>query len=179
MSAIRAAVRPAKRKQRLFSVKVANPKAVKVWLTVALGLVLIQLIHVLMGGFTAAFTYEISDLKAEKRTLSTQSDILSAEVNSLSSNQNLVNVANSLGMVSNVNPVFLRLSDGTVIGKPRRAQANVRTVARNLVPNSAMTLGTNLDKITPDNSSSVLGSSKYSAMVTSGGSTTIQASPTN
>jgi hypothetical protein len=132
-----------------------------------------------MGGYTAQFTYEISGLKTEKHKLSTQADILSSEVNSLSSNQNLVNVAHSLGMVSNVNPVFLRLADGTVIGKPRRAQANERTVSNNLVPNAAMTTDTNTTDLTLKNTDSVLASNESSAAVASGSSSSIQASPTN
>ncbi|MEN9603919.1 MAG: hypothetical protein RL545_608, partial [Actinomycetota bacterium] len=99
--------------------------------------------------------------------------------NSLSSNQNLVNVAHSLGMVSNVNPVFLRLSDGSVIGKPRRAQANERTVSTNLVPNAAMTTGTNTTDLKLANTDSVLASSKSSSAVAFGFDSSIQASPTN
>jgi hypothetical protein len=143
------------------------------------GLVLIQVLHVFMGGFTAKFTYEIRDLKVEKANLSTQADILSSEVNSLSSNQNLVNVAHSLGMVSNVNPVFLRLTDGSVIGKPRRAQANERTVSSNLVPNAAMTTGTDTAGLTLENTASVLASNSTAKVIASGSNSSIQASPTN
>lgn len=179
MSALRAATRSKVTQPKLRGLRNTNPKTVKVSITLLLGLVGIQLLHVFMGGFTAQFTYEISDLKAEKRTLSTQADILSSEVNSLSSNQNLVNVAHSLGMVSNVNPVFLRLSDGTVIGKPRRAQANERTVSSNLVPNSAMTIDTNTANLNLENTDRMLASSNSSLSVASGSVSSIQASPTN
>jgi cell division protein FtsL len=179
MSALRAATRTVKQTQRTGSLRNVNPRTVKIALIALSGLIVIQLLHVLMGGFTAQFTYEISHLKAEKSTLSTQADILSSEVNSLSSNQNLVDVAHSLGMVSNVNPVFLRLSDGTVIGKPHRAQANERTVSKNLVPNAAMTTGTDTANLTLKNTDTVLASSKSSAAVASGINSSIQASPTN
>lgn len=179
MSALRAATKNVSTGRRLRGLSNINPRTVKLSITLLLGLVAIQLLHVFMGGFTAQFTYEISDLKAEKHTLSTQSDILSSEVSSLSSNQNLVNVAHSLGMVSNVNPVFLRLADSTVIGKPRRAQANERTISSNLVPNAAMTTDTNTFNLTLENTDRVLASSKSSVAVASGVSGSIQASPTN
>ncbi|MEN9608158.1 MAG: hypothetical protein RLZZ06_89 [Actinomycetota bacterium] len=179
MSALRAATKNVRPTQRSRFAGNLNPRTVKVALIALGGLIAIQLLHVLMGGFTAQFTYEISHLKAEKATLSTQADILSSEVNSLSSNQNLVNVAHSLGMVSNVNPVFLRLSDGSVIGKPRRAQANERTVSTNLVPNAAMTTGTNTTDLKLANTDSVLASSKSSSAVAFGFDSSIQASPTN
>jgi hypothetical protein len=71
------------------------------------------------------------------------------------------------------------LADSSVIGKPRRAQANERTVASNLVPNAAMTTDTNTTNLTLKNTDRVLASSKSSAAVASGVSGSIQASPTN
>ena len=106
--------------------------------------------------------------------LETQADIIGSKVNSLSSNQNLVNVAHALGLVSNVNPVFLRLEDGSVIGKPRRAKANERTVSGNLVPNAAMTTDTNLVSLNEQSAEDMLVSSETSA----NRSGTIAASPT-
>ena len=75
--------------------------------------------------------------------------------------------------------MFLRLADGAVIGKPRRAQANERTVSTNLVPNAAMTTGTNTANLTLKNTDSVLASSKSPSTVALGFESTIQASPTN
>ena len=179
MSALRAATRTVTARPSIRGLANLNRKTVKLSVMLLGGLVAIQVLHVFMGGFTAQFTYEILNLKNEKAALSTQSDILSSEVNSLSSNQNLVNVAHSLGMVSNVNPVFLRLSDGTVIGKPHRAQANERTVSSNRVPNAAMTTGTNTAGLTLKNTTSVLASTSSAAVIASGASNSIQASPTN
>ena len=179
MSALRAATRNVSRRPGLRAIGAANSKAVKLGGYILLGLVGIQVLQVGMGGFTAKFAYEIRDLKVEKAALGTQSDILSSEVNSLASNQNLVNVAHSLGMVSNVNPVFLRLSDGTVIGKPRRAQANERTVSSNRVPNAAMTTGTDTAGLTLKNTATVLPSNSSATVITSGSNSSIQASPTN
>lgn len=174
MSAIRAAAKPVSR-PNLGLLQKARPRNLKAVGTIVGGLVLIQLLNVLMAGVTTAGAYEISNLKIERSNLSTQADIIGSEVNSLSSNQNLVNVAHALGMVSNVNPVFLRLSDSTVIGKPRRAQANERTVSKNLVPNAAMTTDTNVSKLDEVSANSVLGSTSSSIGAHSG---SIQASPT-
>ena len=179
MSALRAATRSVSNHPNLRSLGNLNRQTVKLAGMLLGGLVVIQVLHVFMGGYTAQFTYEILHLKNEKAALSTQSDILSSEVNSLSSNQNLVNVAHSLGMVSNVNPVFLRLSDGSVIGKPRRAQANERTVSSNRVPNAAMTTGTDTAGLTLKNTSSVLASNTSEMVSASGPISQIQASPTN
>jgi cell division protein FtsL len=179
MSALRAATKNINPRSSVKVLGNLNQVKVKVALTTLVGLVVIQVLHVFMGGFTAQFTYEISHLKSESRTLSTQADVLNSEVTSLSSNQNLVNVAHSLGMVSNVNPVFLRLADGTVIGKPRRAQANERTISSNLVPNAAMTTDTNTKNLTLQNTDRVLASSTSTVAVASGTTGSIQASPTN
>jgi hypothetical protein len=174
MSAIRVAAKSVNRPK----LAVAAPKRrinLKLVGTVVGGLVSIQLLNVLMAGVTSAGAYEISNLKIESANLSTQADIIGSEVNSLSSNQNLVNVAHSLGMVSNVNPVFLRLSDSSVIGKPRRAQANERTVSKNLVPNASMTTNTNVSKLDEVSANTMLGSTSSTVGAHSG---TIQASPT-
>jgi hypothetical protein len=81
--------------------------------------------------------YELADLKREKRELDTTSQILSEEVSSLASNQNLLNTASRLGMVPNTNPVFLRLTDQAVLGQPLPAPI-ASDQSTNLVANSAM-----------------------------------------
>lgn len=149
-------------------------KKLRVFGVVALGLAVIQFLSILLSIDTASGVYKISELKTESKQLETQADIIGSKVNSLSSNQNLVNVANALGLVSNVNPVFLRLEDGVVIGKPRRAQANERTVSKNLVPNAAMTTDTNLVTLNDQSAEDMLVSSETSA----NRSGTIAASPT-
>jgi hypothetical protein len=95
------------------------------------------LLHLLLTIATSQSVYELSDLKREKRELDTTSQILSEEVASLSSQQNLLNTASKLGMVSNSNPVFLRLDDQKVLGKPKPALGS-SSQSRNLVANSSM-----------------------------------------
>ena len=116
------------------------PARVKVGATIVIGLVAIQLVQLLLGVLTAQGAYQMAHLKAQKHDLTTQSDILSAQVYSLSSDQNLANAAQSLGMIPNSSPVFLKLATESTFGKPKAAFFDpTHQVSRNLVPNSAMT----------------------------------------
>lgn len=63
----------------------------------------------------AALDQEIADLR-------TQQQSLSREVDRLLSPGSVADRASELGMVRNTNPVFLRLSDGKVLGKPVPAE---------------------------------------------------------
>ena len=101
------------------------------------GFVAISILHLLLTILTSQSVYELSDLKREKRELETTSQILSEEVSSLASNQNLLNTASRLGMVANTNPVFLRLTDQAVLGQPLPAPI-ASAQSTNLVANSAM-----------------------------------------
>jgi Na+-transporting NADH:ubiquinone oxidoreductase subunit NqrC len=104
---------------------------------VVMGFLAISLLHLLLTIATSQAVYELSDLKREKRELDTTSQILAEEVASLSSQQNLLNTASKLGMVANSNPVFLRLDDQKVLGKPKPALGS-SSQSRNLVANSSM-----------------------------------------
>jgi hypothetical protein len=101
------------------------------------GFVAVSILHLLLTILTSQSVYELSDLKREKRELETTSQILSEEVSSLASNQNLLNTASRLGMVANTNPVFLRLTDQSVLGEPLPAPI-ASAQSTNLVANSAM-----------------------------------------
>jgi len=107
--------------------------------TITLGAVAIAILQLLLNIATSSSVYELSHLQTEKRDLSTTTQILGQQVDSLASQQNLANAAEKLGMISNANPVFLRLSDERVFGKPKAALTADGRVSRNLVPNSAMT----------------------------------------
>ena len=107
-------------------------------LTISAGVVAIALFQLLLHIATSSSVYELSHLQTEKRELTTSTQILGQQVDSLSSQQNLANAAEKLGMISNANPVFLRLEDQKVFGKPKAALTADGRVSRNLVPNSAM-----------------------------------------
>ena len=84
-------------------------------------------------------SYQLAGLKAQMKDLTITNQILHEQVSSLSSDQNLANAAASLGMVTNANPVYLRLSDGKVIGHPKVAGAGTGVkIGKNVVPNAAL-----------------------------------------
>lgn len=71
--------------------------------------------------------FELAALQERSTTLATRQAALEAEVGTRSSPENLAAKAGDLGMVPNANPVFLRMSDGKVIGRaePARAGTNL------------------------------------------------------
>ncbi|QDZ13672.1 hypothetical protein [Humibacter ginsenosidimutans] len=67
--------------------------------------------------------YRIESLQSENARLAREYQAASETVQTLSSPQNLAANAVALGMVSDATPVYLRLSDGKVIGSPTPATA--------------------------------------------------------
>ncbi|MGH3423522.1 MAG: hypothetical protein ACRDO8_02265 [Nocardioidaceae bacterium] len=67
--------------------------------------------------------FELARLQGKADTLTTREAALRVDVEKLSSPAHVADKAGDLGMVPNTNPVFLRLSDGKVIGKPVPAVA--------------------------------------------------------
>ncbi|QWT23168.1 hypothetical protein KPL76_10490 [Subtercola sp. PAMC28395] len=88
--------------------------------------------------------YQIESLQNQQKDLGRSNESLSEKLDGLSSPQNLAASAESLGMVTNVNPVYLRLSDGAVLGTPKAATAATGSLTggqSSLTPN-ALTAGT-------------------------------------
>ena len=106
--------------------------------TITVGAIAIAIFQLLLHIATSSSVYELAHLQGEKRELTTTTQILGQQVDSLASQQKLANAAQKLGMISNANPVFLRLADQKVFGKPKAALTADGRVSRNLVPNSAM-----------------------------------------
>lgn len=79
--------------------------------------------------------YEVRALEIEQRDLGRVERLLSQNVDKLASPQNLAENAAKLGMVQNVRPATLRLSDGAVLGTLESVTTEVRG---NLVPNSTL-----------------------------------------
>ena len=103
------------------------------------GCLAIALANLLMTVATSTGVYQVANLKATKQKLALDTQILSQQVTSLSSNQNLSNAASVLGMVSNSTPVFLNVTQQKVYGTPSAAVAsNYTSFGKNLVPNAAM-----------------------------------------
>ena len=122
----------------LASSRAANPRnKIVTMLTIgALGIAIANLaLHIL----TSTAVYELASLQQQARELNTTSQIIADEVDSLSSQQNLSNSAQKLGMIANANPVFLSIGKQKVYGKPTAALNTDGRVARNLIANSVMT----------------------------------------
>ncbi len=105
-----------------------TPFVVVVLTMISLGLVgLIFMSTVLQGQ-----AFELAKLDRENTSLQTQQESLTHDLNALKSPAGLASSAIMYGMVPNANPVFLRLSDGKVIGKadPALPGTNVKRVVR-------------------------------------------------
>ena len=128
---------------QLRSVSVASSRATKpstkLVTLLTVGALSIAIANLILHILTSSSVYELASLQQQARELNTTSQIIADEVDSLSSQQNLSNSAQKLGMISNANPVFLSIGEQKVYGKPTAALNTDGRVARNLIANSAMT----------------------------------------
>jgi cell division protein FtsB len=72
-------------------------------------------------------TFQVTSLNQQADQLRDQQEQLERQVRTLESPQNLADRALKMGMVPNPNPVFLRLSDGQVLGVPAEGKAGTGT----------------------------------------------------
>ena len=72
-------------------------------------------------------TFQVTSLNQQADQLRDQQEQLERQVRTLESPQNLADRALRMGMVPNPNPVFLRLSDGQVLGVPAEGKAGTGT----------------------------------------------------
>lgn len=79
--------------------------------------------------------YEGRALEIEQRDLARVERVLEQNLDKLSSPQNLAENASALGMVQNVAPATLRLSDGVIQGP---LASETRDASENLIPNSQL-----------------------------------------
>lgn len=117
--------------------RAANPRT-KIVSLLTLGALGIAIANLILHILTSTAVYELASLQQQARELNTTSQIIADEVDSLSSQQNLSNSAQKLGMIANANPVFLSIGQQKVYGKPTAALDTDGRVARNLIANSVM-----------------------------------------
>jgi hypothetical protein len=89
--------------------------------------------------------YEIESLQSQQKELDRTNSALSEQLDGLSAPQSLAASAESLGMVANVHPAYLRLSDGAVLGTPQTASSTSGSLTNgqpSLVPNALTTAAT-------------------------------------
>ncbi|TAM69078.1 MAG: hypothetical protein EPN48_09445 [Microbacteriaceae bacterium] len=115
----------------------AKPRLFYAAVTVATVLAIVVTQLLLSIGVSQA-AYQLGALNSANSSLQRSLQSASEVVNKLSSPQNLAANANALGMVSNGTPVYLRLSDGAVLGSPAPASAAVTGRSGNLVPNALL-----------------------------------------
>jgi len=72
-------------------------------------------------------TFDVTRLNNQADQLRDQQEQLEKQVRTLESPQNLADRSLRMGMVPNPNPVFLRLSDGRVLGVPAEGKAGTGT----------------------------------------------------
>lgn len=87
---------------------------------------------ILVSTAMQAQTFELDRLTSSARSLEIEQQSLQREVRELESPRNLGPQAIAHGMVPSETPVYLQLSDGTVKGSPKPAEAksNIRQVIR-------------------------------------------------
>ncbi len=93
-------------------------------------------VQLLLSVTVANGAYELSALQAQSIELQRDHDAVAEGIETVRSPQYLANNAAALGMITNPSPVFLRLSDGAVLGLP--AQASGAVTASSLVPNELL-----------------------------------------
>ncbi|MBK5239268.1 MAG: hypothetical protein JJE28_09215 [Actinomycetales bacterium] len=107
-----------------------------VTMSVIFGIIVAQL---LLSVAVSSGAYEISGLQAQNRELTRTHQSMSQDLDRLASPQNLAANAEALGMVNNNTPVYLRLSDGAVLGSPEAASAGAGVIGGGtLVANSLL-----------------------------------------
>jgi cell division protein FtsL len=127
----------------------AFPKALA--LKVIAGLSIVSVAGLFVNSLADQSVYKISTLKLEAEALATQTQVVSQQVDSLRSPQNLANSAKALGMIVNSNPVFLTVKDAKVLGSAVPASAETsKAVSENLIANAALTVKSNVSKLLND-----------------------------
>lgn len=100
----------------------ARPKTVYAVLVIG-ALFAVLLAQLLLSIGLSDGAYAIQSLQQKQRDLGRTQQVLSEDLERLSSPQNLAANAGAMGMVSNATPVYLRLSDAAVLGAPVAATA--------------------------------------------------------
>ncbi|AWB95324.1 hypothetical protein DCE93_06350 [Agromyces badenianii] len=111
----------------------AKPKLA--YAVIALGGVAVIIVaQLLLSIAVTQGAYEIDGLQMKQSALTREEQKLAEDLDRVESPQFLAMNAQGLGMVPNANPVYLRLSDGAVLGQPTAAEGGPGA-SEPLVPN--------------------------------------------
>jgi cell division protein FtsB len=119
----RPAVRPARPRLRVVDDAPFRPPRMPFVLFVVVLLVAGLVGLLLLNTGLQQGTFRVTELNKQAQQLRDQQEALEHQVRTLEAPQNLADRALKLGMVPNPNPVFLRLSDGKVLGVPEKGRA--------------------------------------------------------
>lgn len=100
----------------------ARPRAAHAIATIV-GVFAILLIQLVVSIVLSEGAYRISALETQRVELDRTAQVLTESIDALRSPQHLAMNAESLGMVANSSPAYLRLADGQVLGAPVAAGA--------------------------------------------------------
>ena len=120
---------PAPKKSSGLSLSLVTPVANRArrtpFVVVLLGMIGAGLVGlIVLSTYMQTQAFELDRLQSQARDLSTEQASLDREVSQLESPRNLGSRALAYGMVPSRTPVYLRLSDGEVIGRPEAAEHN-------------------------------------------------------
>ncbi|MFD4421507.1 hypothetical protein ACFWN7_08380 [Agromyces sp. NPDC058484] len=116
-----------------------RPKPRIAYAVIAVGAVsVIVVAQLLLSIAVAQGAYEIDTYQLRQAELARQEQKLAEDLDRVESPQFLAMNAEALGMVPNAEPVYLRLSDGAVLGEPTAATGGAAASAP-LVPNALIT----------------------------------------
>lgn len=102
--------------------KALNRRRVVVGVTILAAFVVINLVRLLVSVSVSEGAYEINALNKTQVNLQRDAEFASEKLRVMDSPQNLANMAEKLGMISNAQPAYLRLSDSHVFGSPTGAE---------------------------------------------------------
>ncbi|TFC96659.1 MULTISPECIES: hypothetical protein [Cryobacterium] len=114
----------------------ARPK-IAYALSAVTGVAVIVIAQLLLSVGISQSAYEVSRLQASQVELGRTAESVTEDLVRVSSPQSLAANAEALGMVSSSNPVYLRLSDGAVLGAPASAIGS-QAGSASLVPNALL-----------------------------------------
>lgn len=98
----------------------SNLRMAFITVIVLFGIIVTQ---ILLSIAVSSGAYEIAALKQSNKEASDKVQLIKQQVSYLEAPQHLAEKAEELGMVNSTNPVFLKLSDGAVLGVPQASDA--------------------------------------------------------
>lgn len=148
---------------------------------VIIAIIVIFVLRLLISVATDANAYAIAEKSQLSQNLTRDAQFLQEQLNVLNSPQNLSAVAEKLGMISNSNPAYLRISDGKMWGNPQVADTGVddRTAIANVLLSTMLPASASQGVATDSRPSSGAESAERSGLGSDSGSSTIPAPNTH